>query len=63
MLSPGGTQYDGDLVIALAAGEIVAEPHRVGLLAREALEVALVRGVRTAEPLGGLPCSRDLVPR
>jgi L-aminopeptidase/D-esterase-like protein len=67
VLSPGGTRYDGDLVIALAAGRPdderlpVPEPHRVGLLAREALEAALLRAVREAEPLGGLLASRDLV--
>jgi L-aminopeptidase/D-esterase-like protein len=66
-LSPGATRYDGDLVLALAAGRPedsavpVADPHRVGLLAREALEAALVRAVREAEPLGGLPASRELV--
>ncbi len=68
-LSPGATRYDGDLVLALAAGQSedadlpVADPHRVGLLAREALEAALVRAVREAEPLGGLPASRGLVSR
>lgn len=61
MLSPGATRFDGDLVFALATGQVEAEPHRVGLLAREALEAAMLRAIRRAVGLGGLPASRDLL--
>lgn len=60
VLWPGGTRFDGDLVFVLSRGEFCAEPHRVGLLGREALEEAILRAVLGAEPLGGLPSARDL---
>ncbi|MDY0004392.1 MAG: P1 family peptidase [Polyangia bacterium] len=60
VLWPGGTRYDGDLVFLLSCGEIQADPHRVGLLGREALEESMLRAVRLAEPLGGLPSASEL---
>jgi len=61
VLSPASTRFDGDLVFAIATEEVVADAHQVGLLGRLALEESILRGVRAAEPLGGLPASRDLV--
>ncbi|MFH2010976.1 MAG: P1 family peptidase [bacterium] len=60
-LSPASTRFDGDLVFAIATGDVAADAHQVGLLGRLALEESILRGVRAAEPLGGLPAHRDLV--
>ncbi len=60
VLAPACTRFDGDLVLAITTGQVAADAHQVGLLARLALERSILRGVRCAEPLGGLPVSGDL---
>ena len=55
VLTLGSTRYDGDLIFAITTGQVTAEAHRVGLLARGAMERALVRGVLEATAMGGLP--------
>lgn len=60
-LAPACTRFDGDLVLAITTGQVDADAHQVGLLARLALERSILRAVRRAEPLGGLPAARDLV--
>jgi L-aminopeptidase/D-esterase-like protein len=61
VLSPGCTRFDGDLVLAAATGRSPAvDPHRAGVLARQALEVAIVRGVWAATAMGGIPAAADL---
>lgn len=54
-ISPVHTSTDGDLCIALSCGELAASPDAVGVAAGEAVAVAIVRAVRAAKPLGGLP--------
>jgi L-aminopeptidase/D-esterase-like protein len=61
-LRPAFSVVDGDVVVALATGAIDAEPHCVGLLAREALGRALLRAVDKATPLHGLPTASELPP-
>ncbi len=60
-IAPACTRFDGDLVFAITTGQVAADAHQVGLLARLALEQSILRAVRHAEPLGGLPAARDLV--
>jgi L-aminopeptidase/D-esterase-like protein len=64
-ISPVHTQLDGDLLFALATG---AQPGAIdavqlsvlGALAAEAVSDAVLRGVRAAVALPGLPAARDL---
>ncbi len=59
-VSPVFTTVDGDVVIALAAGERQADLNALGVAAAEALSQAIVRAVRLSESLGGLPGLKDL---
>jgi len=54
-LSPGQTLYDGDIVFALASGEIEVDFHTVGLMAEEILIQAIIRGVTKAKEVEGIP--------
>lgn len=61
-LRPAFSAVDGDVVIALATEEMTAEPHRIGLMARESLIQGVLRAVRETGPLGGLPSAAQLPP-
>ena len=60
-LSPPHTAFDGDTLFALSMGDIAADMTRVGLAAADAVAHAIVRGVRAATSLPGLPAARDLM--
>lgn len=61
---PVHTTLDGDLVIGLATGPaeggIEADLNVVGLAAADAVAEAVIRGVKAATTLGGLPAWADL---
>ena len=59
-ISPVHTTLDGDLVISLATGEVEAETNAVGVAAADAVAEAILRAVKKATSLGGLPAWRDL---
>lgn len=59
-ISPVGTQYDGDLVIALSCGAVASNPHLLGLMGRCAVERAIRRSVEHARSLGGIPSLAEL---
>jgi L-aminopeptidase/D-esterase-like protein len=59
-LSPPHTAFDGDTLFALSVGDVAADVTRVGLAAADAVALAIVRGVRAATGLAGLPAARDL---
>jgi L-aminopeptidase/D-esterase-like protein len=52
---PVNTMSDGDLVIALSLGDKAANVDALGVAAAEAVAQAIVRAVRLAPSLGGLP--------
>ena len=54
-LSPGHTMVDGDIVIALSTGTVEEEMNVLGVAAAEAVAQAILRGVKTAKTLGGVP--------
>jgi L-aminopeptidase/D-esterase-like protein len=54
-LSPGHTVSDGDIVIALSAGNDVEDINTLGVAAAEAVAYAIARGVQTAKSMGGVP--------
>ena len=59
-LSPPHTSFDGDTLFALSVGDVPMDITRLGLAAAEAVAHAIVRGVRAAVSLPGLPAARDL---
>ncbi len=59
-ISPVHTTLDGDLIIGLATGEVEADPTTIGVAAADAVAEAVLRGVRSAGSLGGVPAWRDL---
>jgi L-aminopeptidase/D-esterase-like protein len=61
-INPVHTMADGDTVFVLATGRLEgpADLTRVGALAAEAVSDAVVRAVRQATGIPGLPAARDL---
>ncbi len=62
---PAHTPYDGDTIFVLATGRYVGEVNlmTVGALAADAVAESILRAVRLAEGLPGLPAVRDLEAR
>ena len=56
-VSPAHTMWDGDAVFALATGEVEAPQPELERLASRVVAEAIRRGVRAAEPLGGVPAA------
>jgi L-aminopeptidase/D-esterase-like protein len=54
-IDPVNTMFDGDIVFALSKGEVEADINTLGVMAAEAVAEAIVRGVRSARSMGGLP--------
>ena len=49
------TMYDGDTVFALSLGDRQADINTLGSAAAEALAQAILRAVRLATTMGGVP--------
>ncbi len=56
-IRPAHTMLDGDTIFALATGEHKADVNIVGAFAAEVFAQAILRAVRTAKPVVGLPCA------
>ena len=54
---PAHTMLDGDTLFCLATGEREADVSIIGAFAAEAFSQAILRGVRTARPVAGLPAA------
>jgi len=54
-ICPVNTMFDGDIVFALSKGEAEADINMLGVLALEAVAAAIVRAVKLAPTLGGVP--------
>lgn len=64
VIRPAHTMFDGDTIFVLATGQ--KKGHHVtliGTLAAEAVAEAIVRGVRAAESVGGVPAAGDIASR
>jgi L-aminopeptidase/D-esterase-like protein len=59
-ISPVHTTFDGDLVFALATGEIQSDINKVGVLAEFVLAEAIKRAVKKADGFGIVPAFRDI---
>lgn len=58
-IRPAFTLLDGDTVFAVATGGRRADVSTIGAVAAEALEEAILRGIREADALGGAPAYKD----
>jgi L-aminopeptidase/D-esterase-like protein len=59
-ISPVHTRFDGDLAFALSVGRKRADVNTIGTAAAEAAAQAIVRAVKRARGLGGVPSWNDL---
>jgi L-aminopeptidase/D-esterase-like protein len=57
---PAHTMFDGDTIFALSLGERRADVSTVGAFAAEVFAQAVLRAVRTAKPLAGLPAASEV---
>ena len=60
VIRPFHTHIDGDLTIVMGTGQMDVDPNRIGLLAAQALQRAVVRGVKKADGFGTIPAWSDL---
>jgi len=60
-IRPAHTMLDGDTIFALATGSKKADVNTVGAYAAEVMATAIVRAVKAAEGVGGLPAWRDVI--
>ena len=58
-IRPAHTMLDGDTIFALATGEKKADVNIVGAYAAEAMAMAIVRAVKAAEGVAGLPAWKE----
>jgi L-aminopeptidase/D-esterase-like protein len=54
-IRPAHTMLDGDTIFALATGEYAADVNIVGAFAAEVFAQAILRAVRAAKPVAGIP--------
>ncbi len=59
-ISPVHTMADGDTVYALSVGNVKADLNIVGTLAARVVSQAIVRAVKSAEPMYGFKAYRDI---
>ena len=59
-INPVHTLYDGDSIFTLATGSVNADINRVGILAAESMEKAIISAVKNADSLGGLKSYKDV---
>ena len=58
-ISPVWTMSDGDVVVALSMGAAEADINALGVAAAEAVSQSILRAVRLAPTLGGIPGLKD----
>ena len=59
-IRPVHTTMDGDTVFTMASGEIAAPVDTVGYLAEEAIRLAVLDAVKSAESMGTRPAYADI---
>jgi L-aminopeptidase/D-esterase-like protein len=59
-ISPAHTTFDGDLVFALATGQTEGDLNLIGGVAADLVARAILRGIKKAGSLGGIPAFADL---
>jgi L-aminopeptidase/D-esterase-like protein len=59
VIRPFHSHIDGDLTIVLSTGKDAVDPNRVGLLAAEALQRAVIKAIHAADGFGLIPSWKD----
>jgi len=59
-INPSHTMFDGDTVFALSLGDKVGDLTTLGTAAAEMVADAIVRAVKQAETLAGIPALKDM---
>ena len=54
-INPVNTSFDGDVVFTLSTGTVAAEINSLGLAAAEVVAESIVRAVKSAASIGGVP--------
>jgi len=60
-IDPCHTMYDGDAMFTLSSGNKEADCNVLGATAAEVVAEAIVRAIRKAENLAGVPAARDVI--
>ena len=58
-IRPAHTMLDGDTIFAIATGEHNADVTMIGAFAAEVFAQAILRGVRAAKPVAGIPANSE----
>jgi L-aminopeptidase/D-esterase-like protein len=58
-IRPAHTMHDGDIIFAIATGKHKADVNIVGAFAAEVVALAILRAVRCAQAVAGLPAIND----
>ena len=61
-ISPVHTNFDGDLCVTLATGEVEADVNGLGMIAARLLQMSVYDAVSSASGLPGLPAGGELKP-
>jgi len=61
-IAPVHTAFDGDVLFALATGDVEGDVNLVGQAGAETVAEAVLRAVKTATSLGGIPAYREFNP-
>ncbi|MFQ5883064.1 MAG: P1 family peptidase [Candidatus Methylomirabilales bacterium] len=61
-VSPVHTAFDGDVIFALATGQVEGDVNLVGYSGAEMVAAAILRAIKAARCLGGIPAYQELGP-
>lgn len=61
VIVPSNTISDGDIVFAVSCGEAEGNANSIGVIASELVSDTIIKAVRSAQSLGGVPSSSDLL--
>jgi len=59
-IAPVHTAFDGDVVFALATGQVEGDGNLVGVMGADVVATAVIRAIKAARGLGGIPAYKDL---
>jgi len=59
-INPSHTMYDGDTIFALSLGDKMGDLTTLGTAAAEVVAEAIIRAVKQAETLAGIPAIKDM---
>jgi L-aminopeptidase/D-esterase-like protein len=62
VISPFGSTLDGDTVFAISKGTYSADLNLLGIMAAEAMALAVNRGIKSAESVGNIPSNTAYFP-